>query len=337
MATELRKLGPDDPAVVEFLAAHETYVFQEPAWLAAMAALGHEVAYYALTDGGDLVLAQPAVRMRLSFFRLLYCGLPYGGPVGDVSRTPDLADRLAGAARREGIHRLRFSRNHYDPPLDLPGARVREHVQQVLHFGGRDRDALWADFKKRVRRDVRLAERRGVEVDEARTPEARDAIFRMYAATMVRNESFAVWSREMLEVVWRRLVEPGRGQFLVARHEGEPLAGMLLLFSGPRCFYFLGASSGAKRTLCPNDALIWDAITRAMDRGCEDFDFMISSRDDQALIDFKAKWGTERHPFRFHERNVRPVWCACWDLAFKVAQTHWGAKLVRRMRGGGRA
>ena len=128
---------------------------------------------------------------------------------------------------------------------------------------------------------------------------------------------------------------PGRGEMLLAQHDGQPLAGLVALYSGKRCFYFLGASSGQKRNLCPNDAVIWEAIRRAAARGCEDFDLMISSRDDQPLIDFKSKWNSTRHPFLFYERDLGRLACGLWNLGFKVVRTRLGGRLVRLVQGRG--
>lgn len=334
MAAIIRKREIDDPAVAACLDGRDTYLFQEPAWGRVLQALGYPVAYYCLEDDGRVVLAQLAVRVKLGFFNLFYGGLPYGFAAGDVSRHPEFVDRLAEHARHHRYHRIRLSQNHYDPDVRLPACRVQENVLHVLHLAGRDEDAVWADFKKRVRRDVRLAEKRGVVVEEARSPEARDEIFAMYNQTMARNRTFATWQRPMIEAMWEHLVRPGSGEMLLARHEGRPLAAIVTFYSGPRCFYFLGASSGDQRNLCPNDAVVWEAIRRAVARGCDDFDMMSSSRDDVNLIDFKAKWGAVPYPFRFYERDLAPLMCRLANAAFWFARTGLGAGLLRLLKGG---
>ena len=332
MTVELVKRDVGDPEVAAFLAGQSTYIFHGPAWLEAVRALGHAVSYWCLTDGGRLVLVQPAVELHLVFFRLLYFGLLYGFAVGDRTRYGEFIRLAAEAAQAEGLHRIRVSRSCYDPALRLPGGREQVHVQQVLHFGDRSEEEVFRGFKSRIRRDVRLAARRGVEVVEAEDPALRDALFAMYRRTMERNEAFTVWSRPMIERIWETIVQPGNGELLVGMHEGEPLSALATLYSGERCFYFLGASSGTKRTLCPNDAVVWEAMRRALARGCEDFDFMMSDRDDQSLIDFKAKWGTEAHPFTFWEMDLKWLPCRAWDLAYTLARTKWGGRLVRWLR-----
>ena len=333
MTVELVKLDVGDPKVAAFLAGHPTYLFQEPVWLEALRTLGHEVGYWCLTDGDRLVLVQPAVELGLVFFRLLYFGLPYGFAVGDLQRYGEFIRLASDAARKEGFHRIRISRSHYDPPLSLPGVREQVHVQHILHLGGRSEEEVWRDFKRRVRHDIRVADRRGVKVVDAEAPALRDAIFDMYLKTMKRNEALPLWTRAMLDQIWETIVRPGNGELLVGLHEGEPLSGLATFYSGRRCFYFLGTSSRVKRSFRPNDALFWEAMRRAMARGCEDCDFMISPHDDQPLIDFKAKWGTEVYPFTFWEADLKRLPCRAWDLAYTLARTKWGGRLARWLKG----
>ena len=333
MPAQVRKREIDDPAVAAFISSHASYVFQQPVWCRALASLVPDVAYYTLEDEGGVVLVQPAARLTLGFFRLLYCGLPYGGPVGDTSRLAEFFDGLGRAARAEGIHRIRLSRNFYDADrADLPGCKVQEAVQQVLHFGGRTEEQVWESLKPRVRRDVRLGAKRGVVVEPAVTEADCEALFRMYTLTMARNETFVVWKREMIGKIWELLIRPGQGEMLIARVQGEPVAGLISLYSGKRCFYFLGASSGENRNLCPNDAVIWEAIRRAIARGCDDFDFMISASGDTPLIEFKEKWNTTRQRFCFCEWDLAPLACWLWKVSLPLAGTRLGRWIIRQVR-----
>ncbi|HET6441159.1 MAG TPA: GNAT family N-acetyltransferase [Phycisphaerae bacterium] len=335
MVAEVCKRRSDDAEVADFLAGQDTYLFQEPVWGEVLASLGFSLAYYCLEDEGRIVLAHQMARVRVGFFDLLCGGLPYGFAVGDMSRHEEFVRLLVEAVRAEGVHRIRLSRNYYDPPLEPEGYRVREHVLHILNFDGRTEDQVWKDFKSRVRRDVRLAERRGVAIESADSPEARDELFHMYCDTMARNRTIVTWRRAMIEKMWDLLVSRGRGEMLLARYEGEPVAGIVTLYSARRCFYFLGASSGAHRSLCPNDAVVWEAMHRALARGCEVFDLMTSSRDDVPLMEFKAKWGATQHPFYFYEKDLSPMRCRLFDLACWAVRTRVGGALLRLVKGRG--
>lgn len=335
MNPEICRRPLDDPLVAEFLARHETYLFQQPVWGRVLEGLGYPLDYWCLEESGRIVVAQQMALVRLGFFNLLCGGLPYGAAVGEASRQEEFASRLGEAARRESVHRIRLSRNFYDPPFEPPGYQVREHALHILHFGGRTEEEVWKGFKSRVRRDVRLAERRGVVVESAATRAARDELFQMYCDTMARNRTVVTWRRAMIENMWDLVVGPGQGEMLLARLEGEPLAGMVTLYSGTKGFYFLGASSGTHRSLCPNDAVVWEAMRRALARGCEHFDFMTSSREDAPLMDFKAKWGATQYPFHFFEKDLAPLRCRLWDAALWAVRTRVGGALLRLLKGRG--
>jgi hypothetical protein len=335
LAGIIRKRELDDPQVEAFLAGRETYLFQEPVWGEVLASLGFSLAYYCLEDEGRIVLAHQMARVRAGFFDLLCGGLPYGFAAGDMSRHEEFVRLLAGSAHAEGIHRIRLSRNHYDPPFEPEGYDVQEHVLHILHFAGRTEDEVWKAFKSRVRRDVRLAERRGVAIESADSPEARDELFQMYCDTMARNRTIVTWRRGMIEKAWDLLVSRGRGEMLIARYEGEPVAGIVTFYSARRCFYFLGASSGTHRNLCPNDVVVWEAMRRALARGCEVFDLMTSSRDDAPLMEFKAKWGATQYPFYFYEKDLAPLRCCLFDLACWAVRTRVGGALLRFLKGRG--
>ena len=100
MPSEIQKRDVHDAELQQFLAGQSAYIFQQPAWSQVLQSLGFQVSYYCLVDGGRIVLAQPTARMRLVFFRLLYCGLPYGLAVGDLSRFGEFAALFPEVARR---------------------------------------------------------------------------------------------------------------------------------------------------------------------------------------------------------------------------------------------
>jgi lipid II:glycine glycyltransferase (peptidoglycan interpeptide bridge formation enzyme) len=95
-------------------------------------------------------------------------------------------------------------------------------------------------------------------------------------------------------------------KLLLARHDGELLAGNIVAFWKTRAAYLYGASSGAKRNLMPTYALQWEAIRRAHAAGCLTYDlYGVPPRPDPGhpmfgLYQFKTgfsdkvleRWGT---------------------------------------------
>jgi len=82
-----------------------------------------------------------------------------------------------------------------------------------------------------------------------------------------------------------------------ARHDGDTLAAIIVLFYREEATYLYGASTGKKRNLMPAYALQWQAIRDAKEAGCLRYDFYgIPPSDDpthpmHGLYRFKTGFG----------------------------------------------
>jgi lipid II:glycine glycyltransferase (peptidoglycan interpeptide bridge formation enzyme) len=171
-------------------------------------------------------------------------------------------------------------------------------------------EILLSEMKSKTRYNIRLSQRKGVEVRHAGMDEL-DKWFRLYDETYVRNR-LASNDIEFFEQVFRTRAEdtnsPGKVDLLLAEKDGEPLAGMFLARSGERATYLYGASSGQQRNLQASHALQWGAIQHSKEAGCREYDmFGISPTPDPehpmyGLYRFKTGFGGTK----VHRQG-------CWD------------------------
>lgn len=173
----------------------------------------------------------------------------------------------------------------------------------------RDEDALLASMHKKNRYNIRLAERKGVTVhavDPAAAAErerARSALrswYEIYRET-ARRDGITIHASEYYEHIFELAsagVDP-RLRLYLAEHEGDVLAGIIVVFHGRGATYLYGASSNAKRNLMPNYALQWRAMRDARAFGCRWYDlFGVPPADDpkhplHGLYRFKTGFGGE--------------------------------------------
>lgn len=131
-------------------------------------------------------------------------------------------------------------------------------------------DEILAGMKTKTRYNVRLAEKRGVEVSSERSEVAVQEFLKMIRETARRNDIaahpeeryrnfFEAFSEEMLEL-------------LVARRDGTTLAAILVSFFGDTATYLHGASSDDDRGSMAPFLLQLRAIQRAKRRGCARYD-----------------------------------------------------------------
>lgn len=140
-------------------------------------------------------------------------------------------------------------------------------------------DAVLEAMKPKTRYNIRLAARKGVEV-RACTAEKMDAWYDLYRETAERDR-IGIHSREY----YRTLLEknPGTAELLMASHEGEDLAGIVLVHHGRTTTYLYGASSNRKRNLMATYLLQWEGMCRGMARGSTEYDhFGIPPSNDPA-------------------------------------------------------
>jgi lipid II:glycine glycyltransferase (peptidoglycan interpeptide bridge formation enzyme) len=196
-----------------------------------------------------------------------------------------------------------------------------------------DEEKLWSGYKKRVRRDVRKAEKSGIYVDEIRSPSEIEEMFALYHQTMRRNLTYVTWTKKSFYSIYNHIVKSGQGKIFFAKKDGKMAAGVILLFSEDTAYYFFGASSEEYLHYCPNDLLVHRSICLAIQNGKRFFDLMTSKYDDVALMSFKEKWGAQKHPFYFYEKNLNVIRTWMWHRAWRLVNTPVGSRMVSWWRG----
>jgi lipid II:glycine glycyltransferase (peptidoglycan interpeptide bridge formation enzyme) len=195
-------------------------------------------------------------------------------------------------------------------------------------------DQLLAAMKSKWRYNIRLAERRGVQIWDGR-PDDLSEFFEIYAETAARD-GFLVRPQDYYMDVWQQFMATGRAELLLASVEDEIVAGLILFMFGKTAWYMYGASTGQARNLMPNHALQWAAICRARERGCRRYD-MWGAPD--LFNESDRLWGVYRFKQGFGGQVVQGL--GAFDYPVK-RRLYWAfskgmprlRSLVRRLRAG---
>jgi len=267
---------------------------------------------WALGDARGESAAVPllALSRRLApGFRMAY--VPWGPELPDGLRDDEGGARalaeLARAIRRLLPRDTVFVR--FDPPWPVSAeSRLRappKHFRRaaadiqppdtvILDLAPPERDIL-AAMKPKWRYNVGLAERRGVEVCAG--AEAGLAAFYDLLEETAARDGIAIHGIGYYEALFKECAAPASLRLYLARHEGDCLAGAVVLFRGKEATYLYGASSNAKRNLMAPYALQWRAMLDAKAAGCARYDlFGVPPDDDPAhpmagLRRFKTGFG----------------------------------------------
>ncbi len=211
-------------------------------------------------------------------------------PWGCIFIRYDLPWGVEGAQRRPADLIAPFRR----APMDIqPPSTV------VLDLSKSEEELLSA-MKSKTRYNVRLAERKGIEVRRGGI-EGLDRWYRLYEQTAVRDR-ITIHSQNYYRKLFELADSFSQGirrevHLLLAFHGEELLAGVIIMINGRRATYLYGASSDRKRNYMPTYLLQWRSILLAKERGCTLYDlFGIPFDDDSSdpmhgLYRFKTGMG----------------------------------------------
>lgn len=170
------------------------------------------------------------------------------------------------------------------PPLQRSAADIQPPDTVILDLSQTE-ESLLLGMKPKWRYNIRLAEKKGVEVSsvsasagKASWGQSLEAFYRLYEETSARDKIAlhpASYYRKLFE-----LAEVPRGdsplpelRVWTARHGGADLASIITVFWRGEATYLYGASSNEKRNLMPTYALQWEAIKAAKAAACRSYDF----------------------------------------------------------------
>jgi CelD/BcsL family acetyltransferase involved in cellulose biosynthesis len=181
---------------------------------------------------------------------------------------------------------------HTCPAVDDP--RLTRATEAAWHETRLDRplDDLHAALRPQTRRNIAKAERSGVEVvisDEA------DAITEYYVLHVgLRKGKYRLLPqpREFFHRIWKTFAPLDGIRTALALVGGRPVAGAVYLVWQDTVYYKFGASDAQFLPLRPNDALHWQMLQWAHDRGLRALDWGLSDLDQPGLCAYKRGWSS---------------------------------------------
>lgn len=184
-------------------------------------------------------------------------------------------------------------------PKDTVFIDLRKSEQDIL-----------MQMKSKTRYNIRLSKRKDVKVRIADMSDI-NIWYELYKETCSRNGIYLHNLNNFKTVLTtkaKNTKSPAKVELLIAENDGLPLAAMFLVYSARRATYLFGASSGEKRNLMATYLLQWEAIRRAKNMKCIEYDmFGIAPNRDPShpmygLYRFKTGFGGNI----FHRMG-------CWD------------------------
>ncbi len=257
------------------------HVLQSWNWGALKSRWGWQAERWLLCDHAGA----PRAAVQMLWQRLT--PLPFGvlyAPKGPVCADADAyRAALRWLSMRARARRAIWVKADGEPPIALDAARGilsaegwRFSPQQIQFRNTaitdlrQSDDALLAAMKPKWRYNLRLAERRGVQVRLAPIISDADAhlLYDLYAET-ARRDGFAIRRAEYYFDAWRTM----GGIACFAERADETLAALVLFQFAGVAWFFYGMSRSTGREHMPNHLLQWHALRWARAQGCQTYDW----------------------------------------------------------------
>jgi lipid II:glycine glycyltransferase (peptidoglycan interpeptide bridge formation enzyme) len=257
------------------------------AWLAPL------VTHLADRGAFGITMGPPVVRRRWSAATVK--AAVADGEATRLADVPPDHTEPAGVAVGESLARLGWR------PPSLAGGFTVGQPQYVFQvpLAGRSEEELLAGFNQQWRRNIKKADKAGVEVTQGSAADLAP-FHSLYLETAARDH-FTPRPLVYFQQMWSamRAEDPDRIRLYLARHEGDLVAATTMVRVGRHAWYSYGASSTAKREVRGSNAVQWAMLRDAAAAGAAVYDLRgitdTLAEDDPhfGLIQFKLGTGGE--------------------------------------------
>lgn len=158
----------------------------------------------------------------------------------------------------------------------------------ILNIENKTEDVLLKEFSEKTRYNIRLSERKGVEVYYSNSKEDLKTFYEIYKVTTIRD-NIGCRPYEYFERMLDAFSED-EIRIYIAKHENDKLSAAIATNFGSELFYLYGASSNVKRNLMPNYAMQWEMIKWGIETKCKKYNFggVLSMDPNNGLFKFKS-------------------------------------------------
>jgi FemAB-related protein (PEP-CTERM system-associated) len=249
-------------------------------------AFGHRCVYLAARSAGRVTGVLPVVELRSRLFGTLAVSLPfvnYGGLVADgQAAARALLGRAAAISRERGWRHLEL-RHRCRMVLDAPAKQHKVAMRLALPPDG---ETLWSSLDRKVRNQVRKAEKSGCSVEDGHA-ELLDAFYPVFAHNM-RDLGTPVYARRFFDAVLAAF--PNDTRVFVVRVDGRPAAASITIRWRDSVEVPWASSLRDYNDKSPNMLLYWAMLRASVACGGAVFDFGRST-PGEGTFHFKRQWG----------------------------------------------
>jgi hypothetical protein len=235
---------------------------------------------------------------------------PYVGPVVSPEDLTGTLLALDAWARENRVvsSRAEFAPGVAHPAQAAPSARwdVHEDLTWLVDLSHGSVEDFWRGTRRSVRRTLRSAERRGVQVRPSTKTEVCQWLPRFFDEAYGARGLSSPYPRDIGEAIWERYGER-EGVCMLSAWVGDEPGGLSLAFGhGETLHSWAGGGFRSRRGDNTGTALYVHEILWALEQGFRFLDEV--GAVDEGVSRFKRAFGAREVPYLVASRTHSPVW-----------------------------
>lgn len=279
--------------------------FHTTAWARVLSeSYGYKPLYFSVVDNGHLVGLIPVMEIDSFLTGKRGVSLPFTDichPIGETHQTFNaLLDAATQRGRSNGWNYLELKGG--GPLIDKGAEPCAEHFIHMLHLDGGE-DRVKRSLRNSTHRNIRKAEREGVQVSFQNTLDAVAAFYRLHCLTRKRH-GLPPQPWHFFQKVYEHIIATGNGIVVAAAHGGKVVAGAVYFFFKNRALFKFGASDRSFQHLRANNLVMWEAIRFFSRNGYQSLHFGRTEPSGKGLLQFKRGWGAEENKIAYYRLDL---------------------------------
>jgi hypothetical protein len=280
-------------------------LFHFSTWLQVIReAYGHEGTCFVARRGDDIEAVLPVVEVASWLTGKRGVSIPFADLAPPLAANRAAFELVLAAA-------LRYGQSRGWSYFELRGAGDwMGDVEPTSTFRAHHLDlaigeqALLKRFESRVRGAIRKAEKAGVRTEVSTSLEVLRLYYELHCETRKRHGT-PPQPFHFFHSLFTHALSKGQGFTVMARYEGEPVAGAVFLHQGGRAVYKFSASSLKHRSLQANNLVLWTAIRTCASMGIASMHFGRTDLSNSGLRKYKTGWATVESPLHYVRYEVK--------------------------------
>ena len=252
--------------------------------------------------------------------KLAYFNYPYGGIIGSPPPIDQLEPLLKKYAVDNNVCQIQLVGFPNAPDYNGNEFEFADDATHLLDLAGESPESLWSGYRRSRRQDIRKTRERGITIELTTDPSEIDLVHEFYLQTMKRTGGLARYKKELLRAINLHLSPLSRSHMYLAKLDGKPIAGMLIVDSTNISHGLLMACSDEGLQHQPNKLMLHTAAEHCTQTGISTLDYMPSGQSSSGVSNFKYLWGANEVKLRHATLVTMKLQSWAWKTAFGMAK-----------------